>query len=236
MNIKEEKPTCEEIDKKVLRKTLLVRFFMLFISLGLIFIVTAWTFKYWEGWAYIFTLAVPMGIFGIYAFIKDPKFLERRMRTKEKRKEQKLVLRLSLVCFPLIYILPGFDKRFGWSEVSLAIEILGFVMVLLGYLMVLLVFKENSYASRIIEVDKTQTVISTGLYSVVRHPMYLSSVLLYLFTPLALGSYFAVIPAMFIVLVFVLRILDEEKELIQNLDGYMEYIQKVKYRLIPGIW
>ncbi len=236
MSIKEEKAACEEVNMKELKRTLLIRFFVLFLSLALIFVITAWTFKYWEGWVYILTLAIPMGIFGVYSLRKNPRFLERRMKTEEKRKNQKLVIKLSLVCFPFIYILPGLDIRFGWSELPIIIELVGFAMVLFGYLMILLVFKQNSYASRVVEVEKKQEVISTGLYSVVRHPMYLSIIILYLFTPLALGSYWAIIPAVLFLSVLILRILDEEKELVQNLEGYREYTKKVKRRLIPGIW
>lgn len=236
MTTKKEKSAYEEIGMKELKKTLIIRFFLLYITMSLIFIFTSWTFKYLEGWIYILTLAIPMGLFGVHSFRNNPEFLERRMRTKEKRKEQKWVLKLSAIPLPLIYILPGFDKRFGWSEVPIIIRVVGFIMVLIGYLMILLVFKENSYASRIVEVEKRQIVISTGLYARVRHPMYLSMIILYLVTPLALGSYWAVIPAVLFLLVLIPRILGEEKELIQNLEGYREYTLKVKFRLIPGIW
>ena len=226
----------EKTDLNTLKRMAITRYLMLFPVLGLLMFLPAWTLRYWEGWVYIFILAIPMAVFGQYLFTKDPELLERRMRTRENRKEQKLVIKLSLLVFPLIYILPGFDKRLVWSEVPLFIQVVSFILVLIGYLMVLNVFKANSYASRVVEVDAGQKVISTGPYAIVRHPMYSAVIVLYFFTPLALGSYWAVIPATLFLLVFIPRILDEEKELVDNLEGYREYRQKVKYRLIPGVW
>jgi len=138
--------------------------------------------------------------------------------------------------FLLAFILPGFDYRLHWSNVPLTIVAISDVLVLLGYLFIGLVFRTNSYASRIIEVEKNQKVITTGPYAIVRHPMYLGVFVFYTFSPLALGSYWALIPALLIVPVLFIRIRDEEKELLDNLEGYKEYLVKTKYRLIPGIW
>lgn len=132
--------------------------------------------------------------------------------------------------------MPGFDKRFGWSDASVAASITGIILVLMGYLMILYVFITNSYASRVVEVEKEQKVISTGPYAVVRHPMYVGVIFLYGVTPLALGSYWAMIPSLLIIPSLYFRIIDEEKELLDNLAGYREYTLKTKYRLIPGIW
>ncbi|MCJ7580149.1 MAG: isoprenylcysteine carboxylmethyltransferase family protein [Candidatus Aminicenantes bacterium] len=233
----ETKQTSEEsVDLKALKKTLLVRYFLIFPGLGLMFCLPAWTIKYWEAWAYIFILATPMALFGLYMFKHDPKMLERRMRTKEKRKEQKMIVKLSLLPYLAAFILPGFDKRLGWSNVPLAVKIIALALVLAGYLMVLYVFITNSYASRIVEVEKDQKVITTGPYTLVRHPMYLATFVLYIFSPLALGSYWAMIPTVFFLFIFIPRIKDEEKELFEKLEGYKEYTLKTKYRLIPGIW
>lgn len=226
----------KNIDLRALKRMAITRYALLFPVLGLCFFLPAWSLAYWEGWFYIVAIAVPVAIFGLHLFKNDPKLLERRMRTKEKRKEQKLVLKLSALAFPLIFALPGFDKRFGWSKVPIPVELAGFVLVLLGYLMITSVFRANSFASRIIEVEKSQDVISTGPYGIVRHPMYASMIVLYLATPLALGSYWAMIPAALFLLVLIPRILGEEKELLSNLRGYREYRQKVRYRLIPGVW
>jgi len=236
MNEEMKQVPSEKIDMKALKKIVITRFSMLFPVLGLCFFLPAWSLKYWEGWAYIFTVAIPMAFFGVYLFKHDPKLLERRMRTKEKQKDQKIVIILSLLSFPFVFLLPGFDKRLGWSEVPLTVEIIAFAMVLLGYLMTIYVLKANSYASRIIEVEKSQKVITTGPYALVRHPMYSAVSVLYLFTPVALGSYWAIIPAVILLFVFIPRIQGEERELLANLEGYREYTQKVKYRLIPGIW
>jgi protein-S-isoprenylcysteine O-methyltransferase Ste14 len=236
MSVKKSEMPPAGIDLKALKRIAITRYLMLFPVLGACFFLPAWSLKYWEGWLYIFVIAAPVAIFGIYLFRTDPKLLERRMRTREKRKEQKLVIKLSVLAFPLIFVLPGFDKRLGWSKVPLAVELISFVLVLIGYLMVTAVFRANSFASRIIEVEKSQKVISTGPYSVVRHPMYSSTIVLYLFTPPALGSYWALIPTFLFLLIFVPRILGEEMELAEHLDGYKEYMQKVRYRLIPGLW
>ena len=221
---------------KALKRIAITRYLMLFPILGACFFLPAWSLKYWEGWLYILVIAVPVAIVGIHLFKTDPKLLERRMRTREKRKEQRLVLKLSLIVYPLIFVLPGFDKRFGWSKVPVFVEMISFALVLLGYFMITAVFRANSYASRVVEVESGQKVISTGPYAVVRHPMYSSQMVLYFFTPIALGSYWAAILSVLFLLVFILRILDEEKELAENLEGYAEYKRKVRYRLVPGLW
>ena len=214
----------------------ITRVFFVYFIMGLLFFLPAGTLKYWEGWVYMAVIAVPMIFFGVYMFKHNPKFLERRMRVKEKREKQKLIVKLGILPFLLAFILPGFDRRFGWSDISIPVTIAGLAMVLLGYLVTLYVFKTNSYASRVVEVEDEQKVITIGPYALVRHPMYSSTIIFYLFTPLALGSYWTVIPTLFIIPVLIVRIIDEEKELLDNLEGYREYMQKVKYRLIPGVW
>jgi protein-S-isoprenylcysteine O-methyltransferase Ste14 len=232
-----ERPVISEgVEIKSVKRLALIRVSVVFIIIGLMFFLPAGTLKYWQGWVYMIVIAIPMIFFGVYMFKHDPKLLERRMRIKEKREKQKLIVKLGVLPFLLAFIVPGFDRRFGWSEVSLPVTILGLALVLLGYLMTLYVFKTNSFASRVVEVEKEQKVITTGPYALVRHPMYFSMIIFYLFTPLALGSYWAVVPALSIIPVLVARIGDEEKELLDNLEGYREYSQKVKHRLIPGVW
>ena len=232
-----EKPVISEGGAiKSVKRLALIRVSVLFITIGVMFFLPAGTVKYWQGWVYMIVIAIPMIFFGVYMFKHDPKLLERRMRIKEKREKQKLIVKLGVLPFLLAFIVPGFDRRFGWSEVSLPVTILGLALVLLGYLMTLYVFKTNSFASRVVEVEQEQKVITTGPYALVRHPMYFSVIIFYLFTPLALGSYWAVVPALSIIPVLVARIEDEEKELLDNLEGYREYAQKVKHRLIPGVW
>lgn len=203
-------------------------FAMLFLSAG--------TFAYWEAWVYLATLLTPIWLILKYLLKHDPALLERRMRVKEKEAAQKLILALAFVCFFLAFLLPGLDKRFEWSHVPVVAVIVADVFVLLGYGIVFLVFRENPHASRIIEVEPGQVVVSSGPYAMVRHPMYLGQSLIFIFSPLALGSYWAMIPALGIILLLVARILNEERVLAKGLKGYPEYMQKIGYRLIPGIW
>ena len=221
---------------KSLFKVAISRFALAFLVLGVMFFLPAGTINYWEAWVYLLVLFVPVALMVRYLFKHDPELLERRMRFRETQKTQKMVVAFSWLSFLPSFILPGFDKRFHWSNVPPPVIIIADVLVLLGYLIVALVFKANSYASRIVEVEKGQKVISTGPYAFVRHPMYSGMVILYSFSPLALGSYWAVIPALLIIPLLVARINGEEEELKANLEGYREYMAKTKYRLVPGVW
>jgi len=196
------------------------------------FLLPAGTFAYWEAWLYLAVLLTPMFLVLFYLLKNDPGLLERRMRMREKEREQKLIIKISYVYF----LLPGFDKRFGWSDVPVAVVIAADLLVLLGYGIFFLVLKENSYASRIVEVEQEQEVISSGPYAIVRHPMYLGVSLMYILTPLALGSYWAMIPSLLIIPLLVVRIMNEESVLRRDLTGYPQYMQKTKYRFLPGIW
>ena len=158
------------------------------------------------------------------------------MRLREKRSEQRLIIKVSLVFFLLAFILPGFDKRFGWSDVPTDLVIAADICILIGYLIVFRVMQVNSFASRVIEVASEQKVIDTDLYAIVRHPMYVGAILLSVASPLALGSYWAVLPAIVIIPVIVARIKDEEAALDKDLAGYLEYKKRTKYRLIPFVW
>lgn len=219
-----------------LRNTVLVRFAVIFLLLGLMFFLSAWTFNYWEAWVYLFVLLPPMIFTVRYLYKHDPKLLERRMRVKEKLKTQNLIVAVSGVLFLGVFIVPGFDYRLNWSSVPLVFIVISDTLVLLGYLIMAFVFRVNSYTSRIIEVEKGQKVITTGPYARVRHPMYLGLLIFSIFSPLALGSYWALIPALHIIPLLVIRIAAEERELLKNLEGYKQYVIKTKYRLLPGIW
>lgn len=215
---------------------MLVRFSLFPMVFALLILLPAGTFDYWQVYVYFGILVVPM-IFVLFYFLKnDPKFLERRAKAREKEKQQVLISILSSLIFLAGFIIPGLDHRFEWSAVPLQITLLADAVILLGYLIIFLVFRQNSYASRIIEVDEEQKVISTGLYGMVRHPMYVGVMIMYIPTPLALGSYWGLIPFALLPLSLALRILNEEKVLKENLDGYKAYCQKTKYRLIPYIW
>jgi len=206
------------------------------IVLGLLILVPAGTFNYWQVYVYIGTLVIPM-IFVLFYFLRnDPLFLKRRTKAKEKEKAQKIIqIGFSLI-FLSGFVIPGLDKRFGWSDIPINVVLIADIIILLGYLLIFFVFRQNSYASRVVEVDKNQEVISTGLYSFVRHPMYLGVLIMYIPIPVALGSYWGLIPMATIPLAIVFRILNEEKVLSKDLPGYKEYCQKTRYRLIPLIW
>jgi protein-S-isoprenylcysteine O-methyltransferase Ste14 len=219
-----------------LLKGIILRFVMALLLLGATFFGAAWSFSYWQAWVYLCIMLASVGTVAIYLYRRDPELLERRLRMRETRQEQKFVVVVSGIFLLATYILPGFDVRFRWSNVPWFIVIIGDVVALLGYTVVALVFRENSYASRVIEVEKGQKVISTGPYSIVRHPMYVGVIIFWTISPLALGSYWAIVPALFIIPLLAARIKDEEKKLLVDLEGYREYVTRVRYRLVPGVW
>ena len=217
-------------------KKIIVRLAMPPLVLFLLVIVPAGTFNFWEAYVYFGILLIPM-IYILFFFLRnDPVFLERRTRLKEKEKEQKIILVVFNLVFIAGFVIPGLDKRFGWSDVPTGIVLITDLIIFFGYMLIFAVFRQNSHASRIVEVESGQKVITTGLYSIVRHPMYLGVLIMYIPTPVALGSYWGLIPMSGIILGLILRIANEEKVLRQNLNGYNDYCQKTRYRLIPFIW
>lgn len=205
------------------------------VLLAMLFL-PAGTWAFWEAWVYLIVLLVPALLVGAWLFRNDPALLERRMRMKEPEKQQRAIIGLAYPVFFAAFLLPGFDRRFEWSSVPVAVVLLADVLVFLGYGMFFLVMRTNPYASRVIEVAPEQTVVTTGPYAVVRHPMYLGAVLMYVLSPLALGSWWALIPGAMMIPVFVARILNEETVLRRDLAGYEDYARKTRYRLIPGVW
>ena len=214
----------------------MVRILVSVLVLCAILFLPAGTFAYWEAWVYLAILFVSLLFVAIYLLKNDPELLARRMRMREKEAAQQLIIKLSYIPFVLAFLLPGFDKRFGWSNVPAGVVVIGDLLVFVGLGMIFLALRENRYASRIIEVEQGQTVIRSGPYAMVRHPMYLGALPLYTFSPLALGSYWAMIPAIGILPFIVARVRNEERVLARDLNGYPEYMQKTLYRLIPGIW
>ena len=223
-------------ERSALIRKLIVRLSFVPLFIGVFTLLPAGTFNYWQVYLYFGVLIVPMLFVFRYFLKRDPKFLERRSRGAEKVKEQKLIQAINLPVFIAAFVIPGLDRRFGWSDIPPEIIILTDVVILGGYLIIFQVFKQNSYASRIIEIDKEHKVITTGLYSVVRHPMYLGVLIMYLPTPLALGSYWGLIPMALLPVALVLRIRNEENVLAENLEGYREYCTKTRHRLIPYLW
>lgn len=234
MTVIKSELTKQEMKSLIIK--IIKRFSLVPVVLGLLVLVPAGTFNYWQVYIYIGILVIPM-MFVLFYFLKnDPMFLERRTRANEKEKAQKIIQIVFSFIFLSGFVIPGLDKRFGWSDVPINLVLITDTVILSGYLLIFFVFRQNSYASRIVEVDKGQKVITTGLYSIVRHPMYLGVLIMYIPTPIALGSYWGLIPMAAIPLAIVLRILNEEKVLSKDLPGYKEYCQKTKFRLIPLIW
>jgi protein-S-isoprenylcysteine O-methyltransferase Ste14 len=234
MSDKKSELTSPELESLV--RKIIMRFSLVPFVIGLLVLLPAGTFDYWQVYVYTGILVVPMTFVLNYFLKNDPMFLERRTRAREREKAQKIIQ----IVFSLIllsgFIIPGLDKRFGWSYIPPGIVLLADMIILSGYLLIFLVFRQNSYASRIVEVDKGQKVISTGLYAFVRHPMYLGVLIMYIPGPVALGSYWGLIPMAAMPLAIVLRILNEEKVLCVDLPGYKDYCSKTRYRLIPLIW
>ncbi|RPJ12351.1 MAG: isoprenylcysteine carboxylmethyltransferase family protein [Deltaproteobacteria bacterium] len=209
---------------------------MAFLALAAMFFIPAGTLAYWNAWLYLGIIFIPMGFVMLYLLKYDPELLERRMRFRERQATQKRVIGFSWIIFLLAFLIPGFDYRFGWSEVPVWVVLLAAAMVLLSYAMIFWVFRENSYASRVVEVMDGQRVIDSGPYAIVRHPMYIGSTMFYVFSPLVLGSWWALIPALLIIPMLVARIRNEEAVLVKDLPGYEEYRRKVRFRMVPGVW
>ena len=219
-----------------LRMKMLTWFSIGFIVVALFLFLPAGSLLYWQAWVYLGVLFIPMILVMQYFLNHDPGLLERRMKAREKYEPQKRIQIVSGVFFFIGFLIPGLDFRFGWSSVPVPLILVADAVVALGYLLVFLVFRENSYTSRIIEVETGQRVITTGPYAIIRHPMYLGVTLMFLATPLALGSWWAVPVFLFLPVVLVFRIRNEEEVLVRELPGYADYYRDVKYRLIPGIW
>ena len=224
------------MDKKQIVTATVIRLLMAIPVLGLLFFWPAGTFNYWQAWAYLVILFTPMTWMMFYFIKNDPELLERRLRMREEQQEQSILIKLMLVFFVAVFLLPGFDRRFGWSNTPMWLSVLGLALVLLGYISFFFVLRENSFASRVIEVEEHQKVISSGPYTIVRHPMYLGVMLMYGISPLALGSLWGMLPMALLPFFLVARIINEEKVLSEDLEGYEEYTRKVKWRLIPWVW
>jgi protein-S-isoprenylcysteine O-methyltransferase Ste14 len=206
------------------------------IFVAALLFIPARSLRYWQGWVFMAILFLPMPITSVYFMKRDPQLVERRLRTKEKISEQKTIIRWAQLVFFAALLLPGLDYRFGWSRVPLWLTILSQLFVFAGYLITLWVMKENSFASRTVEIQEGQKVISTGPYRLVRHPMYFGGVLMLLFTPLALGSWWALPGFLLVIPLIVLRLLNEEKMLCRDLPGYSDYCLRTRSRLLPLLW
>lgn len=207
-----------------------------FLIIGLLIFLPAGTINYSDGLIFICLLFIPILIMGIVLFIKSPKLLKKRLNGKEKDNTQKSVVALSALIFLAGFIVAGLDFRFGWTYIPKTVKIISAIVFLLSYGIYAEVLRENAYLSRTIEVQDNQKVIDTGLYSVVRHPMYSATILMFLSIPLILGSLISFVIFLGYPLIIAIRIKNEEKLLTAELKGYSEYKQKVKYKILPFVW
>ena len=214
----------------------LIKFTCGLLLVGLLIFLPAGTLAYTYGWLLIGLLFVPMLIAGFIMWNKSPDFLKKRLNGKEKQGKQKGVLALSGLMFITGFVVAGFDFRFSWSNMPAWVVIIASVLFLIAYALYAEVMRENAYLSRTIKVEEGQTVVDTGLYGIVRHPMYAVTILLFLMMPLVLGSWYALIAFAFYPAIIIVRLKDEEELLTRELSGYAEYKQKVKYRIIPFVW
>ena len=214
----------------------LAKFLIGLLLVGLLIFLPAGTLAYPGGILFLCLLFIPMLLMGIVMLARARDLLAKRLDAKEKQAAQKGVQSLSGLVFIAGFVLAGLDFRFSWSNVPLPVVIAASVIFLVGYGLYAEVMRENAYLSRTVKVEEGQTVVSTGLYGIIRHPMYTASILMFLSIPLIMGSWYALLPFAFYPVLMVIRIKDEEKLLTAELQGYAEYKTKVKYRLIPFLW
>jgi protein-S-isoprenylcysteine O-methyltransferase Ste14 len=204
--------------------------------LGALLFFCAGDLCYWNAWLYLGVLSVAIFAFGIYLYRNDQALLEKRLNSKEKQEEQKAYNTITSLSFLVTFAVCSLDYRFRWSYVSPTVVIIALVVMLIGFGLFVLTLLQNRFASRIIEIQEKQQVIDTGIYSLVRHPLYSAAIIMCFASPVVLGSMYAVIPMLFYLAGIILRIRNEEKFLRNGLEGYASYIEKVKYRLIPYVW
>jgi protein-S-isoprenylcysteine O-methyltransferase Ste14 len=212
--------------------------FLLIIMTVALFL-PVWTLDYWQAWVFLVVFGLSVIAITVYLMKKDRKLLERRVQagpTAEKKRGQKIIQSIAGLAFITIFVLSAFDHRFKWSLVPQLLVIMGDIFVALGLLIVFFVFKENTFTSATIEVSNGQKVVSTGLYALVRHPMYSGAFVMLIGVPISLGSWWGLLAVVPVIIVIVLRLIDEERFLSKNLAGYSEYRNKVKYRLVPFVW
>ena len=214
----------------------LSKFIFGLLFVGLLLFLPAWTFNYPNAWLFIALLFIPMLILSIVLFIKSPDLLKKRLNAKEKQATQKSVVGISALLFLVGFIIAGLDFRFNWSSVPKWLVIIASIVLFISYLLYGEVMRENAYLSRTIEVQENQKVIDKGLYKIVRHPMYSVTIFLFLSIPLILGSWYSLICFIPYIPVIIVRIINEEKLLEKELEGYTKYKNRTKYRLIPFIW
>ncbi|MBO7692561.1 MAG: isoprenylcysteine carboxylmethyltransferase family protein [Methanobrevibacter sp.] len=223
------------MDKKLFFQAL-SKFLIGLVIICMLLFIPAGTLDYPNGWLFIALLFIPMFFAGIIMLFKSPDLLRKRLNAKESEDEQKTVILVSGIMFLLAFILAGLNFRFGWFKLPTVVIIIASVIFLLAYIMYAEVLRENEYLSRTVEVSENQKVVDTGLYGLVRHPMYTSTIFLFLSMPLVLDSIFSFIVMLVYPIIIIFRIRNEEKVLENELVGYKEYKEKIKYKLIPYLW
>jgi protein-S-isoprenylcysteine O-methyltransferase Ste14 len=209
------------------------------IVLGALLFLPAWTLNYWQAWVFIVVFMTSVNAIGVYLSLKDPALLERRKKggpAAEQNTAQKVIISVAIASFLALFVFCGFDHRFGWSPVPGYISLAGDVLVALGLLIDLFVFRENSFGGSTVQTFEDQKVVATGPYALVRHPMYVGVLVMVIGVPLALGSWWGLAVVALTTPILMWRILDEEQLLKKDLPGYSEYTQKVRYRLVPYLW
>jgi protein-S-isoprenylcysteine O-methyltransferase Ste14 len=207
-----------------------------FFSTAICLFLAAGTIAYWQAWVFLPVFIIPMALIALYTVQQSPDLAGRRLAVKEQRPGQTIIAILFYVSVYLNFFLSGLDHRFNWSFVPLWAVVLAEILFLAGYYLLFLVFKENKYLAHTVTVEKGQPTITTGPYAIVRHPMYLAELIMFIFAPLVLGSYLAMTANILLIVVLATRIITEENVLLRGLEGYKDYTQKTRYRLIPGIW
>lgn len=214
----------------------IIKFLLGIVLVGALIFLPAWSLSFYRGWLFMGILFIPMFLAGVVMMWKNPDLLRRRLDAKEKQKEQGIVIKLSGLMFVAGFVLAGFDFRLQWWQLPPVCSYLAAGVFLASYVMWAMVLKQNAYLSRTIKVEEGQKIVDKGLYGIVRHPMYTATIFLFLSMPLVLGSMVAFFVFLLYPVLIVTRIIYEEKVLEKELDGYVEYKKKVKYRLIPFIW
>ncbi len=214
----------------------ILKFIMGVLFIGVLLFLPAGTFDYWQAWLLIAILFIPMFFAGIVMTLKNPELLQKRLNANEGETEQKQVIALSGIMFLAAFIVAGLNIRFSWLMLPTGISYVAAVIFLFAYILYAEVLRENRYLSRTVEVQENQKVIDTGLYGIVRHPMYMATLFLFLSMPFVLGSVFSFFILLLYIPIIRKRIENEEKVLEQGLNGYLEYEKKVKYKIIPYIW
>ncbi|MCR5286855.1 MAG: isoprenylcysteine carboxylmethyltransferase family protein [Saccharofermentans sp.] len=214
----------------------IAKFFSGLILMALLLFLPAGSLYFWQGWILLGILFIPMFVAGLILMKKNPELLKKRLNAKEEEKEQKIVILLSGLMFLAAFVVAGLNFRFGWIVMPMWVSYVSAAVFLAAYALYAEVLRENEYLSRTIEVQEDQKVVDTGLYGVVRHPMYMTTLLLFLAMPMVLGSVISFAIMLVYIPIIVMRIRNEEKVLAKGLPGYEEYMKKIKYRLIPFIW